>query len=166
MSKTHKVVISLAAATLALGGVAYFAFAREGAQSGPDVGPKAGSPSPAITAASPTVDAGTPTAPPSTASSASAPDLKAGPKAAVVGLIDARFNNDEAKARQFGSDAAVRQIYSFPAFNIREATVSCSEQGEKATCSVSSPAAGGSMIVGLAKTSTGWKVQQIEPVID
>lgn len=167
MSKKTKILISLTAIVLAIGGISYFSFARESDKPGSGVSTGSESHGPTATPSQQVSVTGTPTAPPSTADPAPpSSDSSGGPNAALAGLVDARFNNDESRARQFGSDVAVRQIYSFPRFNIREATVSCSEQGDKATCSVSSPAAGGSMIVSLSKSTAGWRVEQIEPVID
>lgn len=167
MTKKSKLLISLTGMLLVMAGIGYFVIVREEGKPDHPSGSNATSQSPAP-AASPTASAyTTPTASPGTAGPEPPPtSSNVGPKAAVTGLVDARFNNDESKARQFGSDIAVRQIYSFPRFNAREASISCSEQGDKATCSVSSPAAGGSMIVSLLKTTSGWRVEQIEPVID
>lgn len=167
MSSKSKILTSLATVALVIGGLAYFSLAREGDQPGSGAGGGIASQDPAATASPAQSPNGTPTATPSTAGpTPPSADPNEDPKAAVIGLVDARFTNDESKARQFGSDIAVRQIYSFPRFNIREATVSCSAQGNAATCSVSSPAAGGSMIISLSKTPGGWRVEQIEPVID
>ncbi|RIK11127.1 MAG: hypothetical protein DCC49_00820 [Acidobacteria bacterium] len=166
MSKKSKILVSLLVLVLAAGAIGYFSLFGKDAQPGPEASPGTVSQEPSFAPVQPGPSATTATASPGTSSPSPASDLKADPRSAVAGLVEARFNNDESRARQYGSEAAVRQIYSFPPFNIREATVSCSEQGNKATCSVSSPAAGGSMIMALSRTTTSWRVEQIEPVID
>lgn len=88
------------------------------------------------------------------------------PKSTVVALVDARFKNDEVSARRHGSETAVRQIFSFPPFNPHEALIACGAEDSKATCTLSAPAAGGSMILSLEKVDDSWKVSLIEPVID
>lgn len=166
MSTNNKIFVTLAALALAAGGVAYFSLARPGRQSDPVVDSGVHTPQPVSTAPSPEQGMSTPATRPGATELPPLPGAANDPASTVAALIDARFNNDEAKAKQAGSDDAVRQIYSFPPFNAREASVACSEQGSKATCSVSAPAAGGSMIVSLSKTTAGWRVEQIEPVID
>lgn len=166
MTTKKTLFIALAAAVLLATGVGYFALTRDG--SAPTSGPVpdgsiAGGPP--KSSATPAQDS-TPTVVASATGSTRPSSSGDGAKDSVVGLVDARSRNDEAAARRYGSETAVKQIYSFPPFNPREATIACSEQGAKATCTLSAPAAGGSMILSLSRGGGGWVVDSIEPVID
>lgn len=89
------------------------------------------------------------------------------PEEAVVKLVTARAAGSRADAEAVAVDQAAAQIFSYPAFNIRESGVACNRSGAEATCTVSSEAADLSMILKVGQEPSGaWRVRQIEPVID
>lgn len=79
----------------------------------------------------------------------------------------ARAANSKEQALAVANETAANQIFSYPVFVIRNEGFACNTDTTPATCTVSAEGKDLSMIFKVSGSArSGWKVTQIEPVID